>query len=410
MLINADLHIHSRYSGATSDRMTIAALSVEAPRKGINVLATGDCLNSNWLKEIKSCAVVDEGTFELNSTRFILSTEVEDSSRVHHLLYFPSLSAVETFKEAIRAKSKNLETDGRPNVAMNGVELACLAKQVDALIGPAHAFTPWTAMYAYHPSLEHCYGEMSPYISFLELGLSADTDYADTISELERLTFLTNSDCHSPHPVRLAREFTRFEVGETTFSEIKKAILRIGGNKPVLNIGLPPQEGKYNESACISCFTHYTLEEAIKRRWKCSCGKRIKKGVRDRIREIATFKEPQHPAHRPPYVHLIPLSEIIAKALGQHTPFTQSVTKRWDELISAFGSEVTVLLDANLGEVARVTVPAVTAAIQAFRDHKVIIIPGGGGKYGTIELPSDDTPVVPMSLGPRNSQTSLLDY
>ena len=410
MLINADLHIHSRYSGATSDRMTIAAISGEAPRKGIAVMATGDCLNSNWLKEIKTCAVIDEGTFEMNHTRFILSTEVEDASRVHHLLYFPCLSAVESYKEAIKGKSKNLETDGRPNVSMNGCELAALAKDVGALIGPAHAFTPWTAMYAYYPSLEGCYGEMSPYVSFLELGLSADTNYADTIQELARLTFLTNSDCHSPHPVRLAREFTRFEVHDATFEEIKKAILRVGGNRPVLNVGLPPQEGKYNESACISCFTHYSLEEAIKRRWKCSCGKRIKKGVKDRIGEIATFKEPHHPSHRPPYVYLIPLSEIIAKALGQHTPFTQSVTKRWEELISAFGSEIAVLLDADIGEVARVTVPAVTSAIQAFRDKKVIIIPGGGGKYGTIELPSDDHPVVPVSLGPKNSQTSLLDY
>ena len=410
MLVNADLHIHSRYSGATSDRMTIAALSVEAPRKGITVLATGDCLNNHWLQEIKSCAVIDEGTFEMNGTRFILSTEVEDASRVHHLLYFPSLSAVEAYKEKIQSKSKNLETDGRPNVAMNGEQLASLAKDVDALIGPAHAFTPWTAMYAYHDSLEGCYGTMSPYVSFVELGLSADSNYADTISELHRLTFLTNSDCHSPHPVRLAREFTRFEVSEATFDEMKKAILRTGGNKPVLNVGLPPQEGKYNESACISCFTHYTLEEAMKRRWKCSCGKRIKKGVKDRIGEIATFKEPRHPSHRPPYVYLIPLSEIITKALGQHTPFTQSVTKRWEELIGVFGSEIAVLLDADLEEVARVTVPAVTAAIQAFRDHKVIIIPGGGGKYGTIELPSDDNPVIPVSLGPKNSQTSLLDY
>jgi uncharacterized protein (TIGR00375 family) len=390
--------------------MTIAALSVEAPRKGITVLATGDCLNNHWLQEIKSCAVIDEGTFEMNGTRFILSTEVEDASRVHHLLYFPSLSAVEAYKEKIQSKSKNLETDGRPNIAMNGEQLASLAKDVEALIGPAHAFTPWTAMYAYHDSLESCYGTMSPYVSFVELGLSADSNYADTISELHRLTFLTNSDCHSPHPVRLAREFTRFEVSDATFDEMKKAILRTGGNKPVLNVGLPPQEGKYNESACISCFTHYTLEEAMKRRWKCSCGKRIKKGVKDRIGEIATFKEPRHPSHRPPYVYLIPLSEIITKALGQHTPFTQSVTKRWEELIGVFGSEIAVLLDADLEEVARVTVPAVTTAIQAFRDHKVIIIPGGGGKYGTIELPSDDTPVIPVSLGPKNSQTSLLDY
>jgi uncharacterized protein (TIGR00375 family) len=410
MLINADLHIHSRFSGATSERMTISALSIEAPRKGINLLATGDCLHGAWQREIKTCTVIDDGTFELNGTRFILSAEVEDSYRVHHLLYFPSFSAVETYKEAIIAKSKNLETDGRPNVNMNGMELATLAKDVDALIGPAHGFTPWTALYAYHPSLEDCYGDLTSYVSFIELGLSADTDYADTIEELHRLTFLTNSDSHSPHPVRLAREFTRFEVGDATFTEIKKAILRTGGNKPVLNVGLPPQEGKYNESACISCFTHYTLDEAVKRRWKCSCGKRIKKGVKDRIGEIATFKEPHHPAHRPPYVHLIPLSEIIAKALGQHTPFTQSVTKRWDELITVFGSEIKVLLDADIHEIAKVTVPAVTTAIQAFRDHKVVIIPGGGGKYGTIELPTDESPVIPAALGPKDSQTSLLDY
>jgi uncharacterized protein (TIGR00375 family) len=409
MLINADLHIHSRYSGATSDKMTISSLSVEAPRKGINVMATGDCLHGAWQKEIKTCTVIEDGTFEMNGTRFILSTEVEDNHRVHHLLYFPSFSTVETFKEKIKPKSKNIETDGRPNIDMNGIELATLAKDVDALIGPAHAFTPWTAMYAYHSSLENCYGDLASYISFIELGLSADSDYADTIQELHRLTFLTNSDCHSPHPVRLAREFTRFEVHDTTFQEIKKAILRTGGNKPVLNVGLPPQEGKYNETACISCYTHYTLDEAIKRRWKCSCGKRIKKGVRDRIREIATFKEPCHPDHRPPYIYLIPLSEIIAKALGQHTPFTQTVTKRWDELITAFGSEIAVVLDTDIHEVAKVTIPAIVEAIQAFRDHKVIIIPGGGGKYGTIELPTEEQ-IIPVSLGPKNSQTSLLDY
>ena len=409
MLINADLHIHSRYSGATSDKMTISSLSVEAPRKGINVLATGDCLHGAWQKEIKTCTVIEDGTFEMNGTRFILSAEVEDNHRVHHLFYFPSFSAVETFKEKIKPKSKNIETDGRPNVDMNGIELATLAKDVDALIGPAHAFTPWTAMYAYHSSLEDCYGDLASYISFVELGLSADSDYADTIQELHRLTFLTNSDCHSPHPVRLAREFTRFEVHDTTFQEIKKAILRTGGNKPVLNVGLPPQEGKYNETACISCFTHYTLDEAIKRRWKCSCGKRIKKGVRDRIREIATFKEPRHPDHRPPYIYLIPLSEIIAKALGQHTPFTQSVTKRWDELIVAFGSEIAVVLDADIHKVAKVTIPAIVEAVQAFREHKIIIIPGGGGKYGTIELPTEEH-IIPVSLGPKNSQTSLLDY
>ena len=409
MIINADLHIHSRFSGATSEKMNIETISLEAPRKGVNVVATGDCLHGGWMKEIKTCSVVDDGTLELNGTRFILSTEVEDKRRVHHLLYFPSFSAAEEFKDRIKLRSKNLESDGRPNVDMGGEEIASIAKDVDALIGPAHSFTPWTAMYAYHDSLESCYGDLADYVSFVELGLSADTDFADKIQELHRLTFLTNSDCHSPHPVRLAREFNRFEVKDATFDEIKKVILRTGGNKPILNVGLPPQEGKYHESACISCYTHYTLEEAQRRRWKCSCGKRIKKGVKDRINEIATFKKPRHPDHRPPYIHLIPLAEIITKAIGQHTPFTQAVSRRWDELVSALGSEINVLIDVDINDISRITAPAITEAIQAFRENKVIIKPGGGGQYGIIELPKEDE-VLTVSLGPKDTQTSLLEY
>jgi uncharacterized protein (TIGR00375 family) len=389
--------------------MNIETISLEAPRKGINVVGTGDCLHSGWMKEILQCEKIDEGTFELNKTRFILSTEVEAEHRVHHLLYFPSFSAAEDFKERVKSKSKNLETDGRPNVKMNGEELAQIAKDVDALIGPAHAFTPYTAIYAYHDSLEHCYGEMAGYISFVELGLSADADLADKIKELHRLTFLTNSDCHSPHPVRLGREFNRFEVKDATFDEVKKAILRVGGNKPVLNVGLPPQEGKYHESACRSCFTHYSLDEAIRRRWKCSCGKRIKRGVKDNIEARADFKEPVHPDHRPPYVHLIPMSEIITKAVGQRNPFTKTVTSRWNELIAAFDTEINVLLDEDINEISRVTAPAITQAIQAFREKKVIIIPGGGGEYGKIELPSDDK-MLEVKLGPKDMQTSLSDY
>ena len=409
MIVNADLHIHSRFSGGTSNKMNIESISLKAPKKGIQVVATGDCLHGGWMEEIKTCNVIDDGTFELNGTRFILSTELESRHRVHHLVYFPSFSVAEDFKEIIKPKSKNLESDGRPNVDMNGEELAELARDVDALIGPAHAFTPYTAMYAYYDSLKDCYGDLADYVSFVELGLSADADFADKIQELHRLTFLTNSDCHSPHSVRLAREFNRFEVRDATFDEIKKAILRMGGNKPVLNVGLPPQEGKYHESACSSCYIHYTLEEAQRRRWKCSCGKRIKKGVKDRINERADFKEPQHPDHRPLYIHLIPLAEIITKAVGQRNPFTQTVTKRWHELVSAFGSEIDVLLEVDIDDIARATAPAITEAIQAFRENKVIIQPGGGGQYGIIELPKEDE-ILTVSLGPEDKQTSLFDY
>lgn len=409
MIINADLHIHSRFSGATSEKMNIKNISIEAPRKGIDVMATGDCLHKGWLEDIKSCKIIDEGTFENNGTRFILSTEVEDNHRVHHLLYFPSLSSVDSFKEKVITKSKNINSDGRPNISMSADEIAVIAKDVDALIGPAHAFTPWTAMYAYYSSIKNCYKDLSDYISFVELGLSADSNFADKIQELHNLTFLSNSDCHSPHPVRLGREFNRLQVNEPTFNEIKKAILRVGGNKPVYNVGLPPQEGKYHESACRNCYTHYTLEEANRRKWKCSCGKPIKKGVKDRINEMADFKITQHPIHRPPYITLVPLSEIITKAIGQYNPFTKTVTNRWNELINSFSNEINVLLEVDIKDIARVTAPAIAEAVQAFRENKVIIKPGGGGQYGKIELPNEDN-LLTVTLGPTDKQTSLLDY
>ena len=409
MIINADLHIHSHFSGATSDKMNIETISKEAPRKGIDIVGTGDCLHKGWLKEIKKCNLVEEGTFELNGTRFILSTEVEATKRVHHLLYFPSFPSVLDFKERIKSKSKNLETDGRPNVSMSGEELAEIARDVDALVGPAHAFTPYTSMYAAYDSLSDCYGDMADYVSFVELGLSADSDFADKIKELHRLTFLTNSDCHSPHPVRLGREFNRFKVNDFTFNEIKKGILRRNGNKSVLNVGLPPQEGKYHETACRKCFTHYDINDAIRRHFKCSCGGRIKRGVKDNINQKADFSEPQHPDHRPEYVHLIPIAEIITKAIDQRNPFTKTVTKRFDELVDAFGSEINVLLEADINKISKVTAPSITQAIKAFRDKKVIIIPGGGGEYGKIKLPKEGVITVP-DLVPKDRQTIISEY
>lgn len=400
MIINADLHIHSHFSNSANDEMNIKTISKEAPRKGIDVVATGDCLHSGWIKEIKTCKVIDDGTYELNGTRFILSTEVEDKNSVHHLLYFPSSSAVEEFKEVIKKNSSNLEKVGKPSIDMSGEEIASIAKDVDALIGPAHSFTPWTSIYAHHNSLKECYGDLVDYVSFIELGLSANSDHADKILELHRLTFLTNSDSHNPHPVRFAREFNKFEVKDAIYEEIKKAILRNGGNKPVLNVGLPPQEGKYYNSACDSCYKQYSLEEANERNWKCDCGKHIKKGVKDRIKERATFPEPQHPYHRPPYLYIIPLSEIITKAIGQRNPFTKISYKRWSEMISVFGNEINVLFDVDINDIAKVTVPAITEAIQVFREGNVIIIPGGGGKYGRIKFPQEKD-VLTVSLEPE---------
>jgi len=414
MQVNADLHIHSKYSKATSPKMDIPTLASESMKKGIQLVATGDCLYPEWLSDIKTLKE-ENGVFRLKAgtnakkgASFVLTTEIEDINQVHHLLIIPSISKAEELYEFMKPHSKDINSNGRPNVRLDGKEIADAAISAGALIGPAHAFTPWTAMYAYHNSLKECYGDMAKHIYFLELGLSADTSYADRIAELKCLTYLSNSDAHSPYVNKLAREFNRFEMEDISFDELKMAIIREKGRKPVLNVGMPPEEGKYNESACIRCFTHYTISESVMKSWKCSCGGTIKKGVKDRVNELASFDEPQYPDHRPPYIHIIPLSEIIAKALGVG-PNTKGVQSVWNALIDQYGSEVAALIDAdikNSGVDARVI-----SAILAFREGKVKVNPGGGGQYGSVELPGS-VASNPGKMNKKNCdpQTSLCNF
>lgn len=381
--------------------MDVPTLATEARKKGIQLLGTGDCLHPGWLRELRAlteCNGILSTKHDFNaasdpaSTQFILTVEVEDMRRVHHLLIVPSISKAEELYEAFQAESPDITTDGRPSLRLSGAEIADYASDAEALIGPCHAFTPWTALYAYHNSLRECYGDRVGAVSFVELGLSADTSYADRITDLHHLTFLTNSDAHSPYPIRLAREFNRFELSALSFEELRAAIKRERGRKPVLNVGFPPEEGKYNESACIRCFTHYTLKDAVTRRWRCDCGGLIKKGVRDRVTELADC-DGHHPAHRPPYLQVIPLAEIIGLAV-RRAPNSRSVQALWDSLLAAFGSEVTVLVDAPLDALREMSDPGgeltkVVEAIEAFRAGQIRILPGGGGRYGVIQLAAD---------------------
>ncbi|MFO7618046.1 MAG: TIGR00375 family protein [Thermoplasmata archaeon] len=404
MIFNADLHIHGRFSAATSSDMSFPNLARGAQQKGVQVVATGDCLHPEWLKEIRQMQEVEEGTFQEGEINFILTTEIEAERRVHHLLMYPTLSSVEDFIERLGPKGCNLGADGRPRLHLTGEELAQMAHDVGAMIGPAHAFTPWTGMYAHFESLKGCYGDMAKNIPYLELGLSANSDYGDRVPELADLTFLTNSDAHSPQPVRIGREFNVIEAKDMTYKELAMAIKREKGRKFVRNVGLPPEEGKYNRSACSRCFAQYELERALALRWRCVCGGSIKKGVRERAMELGG--DVKHPKHRPEYVYMIPLAEIIAKAVGHSSPFTGKVNKIWQALVKESGTEVEALMMAPIDDIRKTAGDVIAGAIQSFRGGRIEVIPGGGGKYGTILLPGQDAPVQP----PKKGQKSLFDY
>ena len=94
MRFYADLHIHSKYSRATSKTCDLENLTHWGRKKGITVIGTGDFTHPAWIQEIKDKLVpAEEGLFRLRDeiehavsqtlptschglTRFMLSVEV----------------------------------------------------------------------------------------------------------------------------------------------------------------------------------------------------------------------------------------------------------------------------------------------------------------------------------------------
>ncbi|MEM3369393.1 MAG: TIGR00375 family protein [Candidatus Micrarchaeia archaeon] len=383
MIVNADLHLHGKYSGAVSNDMLPAKIGEQAKLKGLHLVGTADILNMKWIDEIKRSLSEENGTFIHSSgTRFILQTEIEDANRVHHILLFPSMSKVMEVRERLSKYTKDLDTEGRPKVHLNGEEIAEIAIEAEALIGPSHAFTPWTSLYKEYDSFKDCYGKYSDKIYFLELGLSADTDMADRIEEIKDITFLSNSDAHSPWPNKMGREFTSFEMQEISFEELKLAIMRKKGRRPVLNVKFDPREGKYHRTRCMNCLVFYSLKDAESFKWRCPvCRKPIKKGVAERIEELANGREIIHPEHRPKCIHIIPLSEIIAIAHNVKSPYSQKVQEIWRKYIESFGTEIDILIKAEINDLERID-KKVSELISSFRDNRFKYIPGGAGQYG----------------------------
>jgi len=377
MLVNADFHVHSCFSMASSKDMLIKNMAPKSKLKGLNLLGTGDAFHPGWLDIIEETTMYSgDGIYTYGDMDFVLTTEVEGKSKIHHLIIIPDLEIARELSDKLPSKNKN--TDGRPKTQLDGAELLDLVRQYDCLIGPAHAFTPWTGMYKSYDSIYDCY-ENKP--DFVELGLSADTFMADTVAELKDFPFLTNSDAHSPWPHRLGREFNQIELEDISFSSIKKAIK----NRDVkANYGLLPNLGKYHMTACTKCFKLVDPAIARENRMKCSCGGTIKKGVDFRISEIADYPKPRHPDFRPKYVHLMPLAELIATVYDKGVT-TKTVQGKWQKLVDNFQTEIKVLIDAPIDEISKID-SNIAPAVEAFRNNSIDVIPGGGGKYGEISF------------------------
>ena len=215
--------------------------------------------------------------------------------------------------------------------------------------------------------------------------MSSDTHMACRIGELDDLCFLSNSDCHSPWPHRLGREFNRLKLKNLGFKEIMKALKNEGGRGMMLNVGLNPLEGKYHLTACIRCYKPFHLEDALGLRMRCpECRGLIKKGVSDRAGELAG-REDCGGVERPPYLHILPLAEVLSLSLGVKTLTSKKIQEHWEKLVESFGSEINVLVDEKVEEIMRLDADA-GKIIQRFRQKRMHYNPGGGGRYGTPSL------------------------
>jgi len=368
MLANADLHIHSPFSMAVSGSMLPEHLLAACKKKGIDVLGSGDALHPAWRTGWVPFIENDAGII------IVPTGEVEDQRRVHHLIIAQDFAQFDQLRELLKPESKSIHSNGRPHVRLSGETIAHMAHEVGAMIGPAHAFTPWTAMYAYFDRVADCYG--SEPIDFLELGLSADSSYGAGIPDLYNVPFLTNSDAHSPQPEKCGREFNRLRLGNRTVKGVLDS-LRQGAIG--MNAGFFPEEGKYNRTACVRCFTQYSLKNAVQHKWRCpKDGGIIKKGVYDRAFELSTGEA----RPRPPYLHIVPLGQIIQTVEGASSPYTKKCRAVYESFITAFGNEIEVLVNMPVAEIRAISY-GVADAIDALRSGRVTLHPGGGGKYGT---------------------------
>ncbi|MDR5709390.1 MAG: endonuclease Q family protein [Armatimonadota bacterium] len=410
MAILCDLHLHSKYSRATSRDMDVESLSLWARRKGIQVVGTGDFTHPLWLRELRSkLRPAEDGLFEYQGTRFVLTVEVssvypQDGKlrKVHTLLLSPSFEVCDRIN-AVLGRFGNLAADGRPTLTLSCAKLVEYVMEISprCLVIPAHAWTPWFSVFGSQSgfdSLEECFRDQLRHVRAIETGLSSDPPMNWRISRLDGITLVSFSDAHSPN--KLGREATALEA-ELSYDGIVEAI-RAG--RVTYTIEFFPEEGKYHYDGHRACGVRLHPRETRALGGRCpKCGRPVTVGVLHRVESLADRPEETVPPGRPPYRNLIPLEEILAEALEQGVG-TVRVREEYLKLVERFGGEFAVLMDVPLEELRKVTPPRVVEGILRMRTGQVHIEPGYDGEFGRIHLFAEGEDA---SEGGRPAQMSL---
>ncbi len=396
-LYQADLHIHVGMSESgrwikipTSARLTVRNILQESLDKGLDLIAIIDALSPLVQQDI--VRLVEQGLLsplsgggyryadDHGTLSLLLGAEVETTEPTggscHTLIYLPTLALMKKFTTQMGKHIKNVNMSSQ-NAHMSFAQLIDIALSYEALVVPAHVFTPFKSLFgAVTDRLSHLLSDKQlGYIAAAEIGLSADSILADRISELHSLTLISNSDAHSLD--KIGREFNAFLMEEPTYSECSKVFKRSEGRKVTANYGLNPRLGKYHETVCLECGSHGNFEGKSPHQFTClSCGsKRIVRGVFDRISDIADLPILQHPDFRPPYFYQIPLAFL--PGIGPKT---------LKKLRLAFPSEIYILYQASFEALSQATNAKIADNIIKGRTGKLLLNAGGGGVYGKVFL------------------------
>ena len=400
MRLIADFHIHSRFSRATSPSMNVESLSAAAKMKGIGLLGTGDFTHPEYFKELKAALKpLGNGLYEHNGVLFIPTAEVaciyskKGVKRIHLCICAPSLEAAAQINDLL-AKKGNLASDGRPIFGASAPEITELVMSVDdnCFVYPAHAWTPWFSVFGSESgfdTMEDCFEDQVRHIHALETGLSSDPPMNWRLSALDKYCLLSNSDSHSPQ--KIGREANVFDFGENelSYSAIFDAIKAKDRTRFKLTVEFFPEEGKYHWDGHRNCNVHISPVEAKRFKNTCPvCKKFLTIGVLHRVDELADRPDGFIPPGAIPFMHMIPLGEIIADSLGCGEA-TKAVREQYDKLIARFGTEFDILTAAKPDELRGATTERIAEGILRVREGKVWVEPGYDGVFGKIKVFSE---------------------
>ena len=384
--------------------MNLKELGRFAAMKGLNVVGTGDFTHPDWRKEIRKDLQdsrgsglyrLKEGAFQV---QYMITGEVnttfqfgEKSRRIHHCLLAPSIEAADAVSDRL-AKHGNMLNDGRPTLRATAPELVDEVLEADrqCVVFPAHAWTPWFSLFGANSGFDtfiDCYQDRSNRIFALETGMSSDPPMNWRISQLDRLCLVSNSDAHSAWPWRLGREANVFDLDHLTYHNLVGAIRDKDPRRFLFTIETSPAYGKYHRTGHRECEVSMSARDARHLDDKCpKCGKKMTRGVEERIEELADRPEGYVPENAIGYRHLLPLSEIIAPVIGEVEPGSTKVWDKYNMLVGKFGSEYSVMLDAPKAQLLAAAGPEIARAILRVRNDDVFVEPGYDGVYGKLDL------------------------